>query len=153
MTPSRSIARPSPCGPDYTEAHNNLGNAYGSAGGQLGEAIAAYRQAIAVDADSERRQRGARWPNGPEVQFSQPCFVAVGVRSISKERLGRIRMAAGKPLSFCPRGAKLSWQPLWDGSGVVDRTILLHAEQGLRGYASIHPVCTAGRAAGWEDHY
>ena len=45
--PSPPIARPLPSGPTYAQAHYNLGNALRDKG-QLDEAIAAYRQAIAL---------------------------------------------------------------------------------------------------------
>ena len=50
MRPSPPFARPSPSSPNYAEAHSNLGNALKDKG-QLDEAIAAFRQAIALRPD------------------------------------------------------------------------------------------------------
>jgi hypothetical protein len=99
--------------PEYAEAHNNLGAAL-LAQGHIDEAIAAHRQAVAFD------------PRVPDIHYN-----------LSLDLLTRGDLQQGweeyewrwKLPSFQPYLRRFS-QPLWDGSPLDGRTILLYAEQG-----------------------
>ena len=98
--------------PNVPETHNNLGNALKDLG-QLGEAAACYQQALRLR------------PHFPEAHLN----------------LGMIALLMGNFLQgwteyewrrYCKGFANLPLQqPLWDGSPLAGRTILLHVEQGL----------------------
>ena len=98
--------------PDYVDAYNNLGNALYEKG-ELSEAIASYSQAIALD------------PENVEGHFA---------RSLT------LLHAKDFPRGFI----EYEWrwqlphrtlppfpQPLWDGSSLEGKTILVHTEQGM----------------------
>ncbi len=99
--------------PDYPEAHNNLGIVLGKQG-RLDEAVASYQQAVRLK------------PDYPEAHWN---------RSLAWLQMGRFEQ--GWP------GYEWRWKckefgslppfhpPLWDGSPLDGRTILVHAEQGL----------------------
>ena len=99
--------------PDYPEAHNNLGIVLGKQG-RLDEAVACYQQAVRLK------------PDYPEAHWN---------RSLAWLLMGRFEQ--GWP------GYEWRWKckefgslppfqpPLWDGSSLDGRTILVHAEQGL----------------------
>ncbi len=100
--------------PDYAEAHLNLGNALKDQG-QLTEAVAQYQEALRLKPDYAEAHwnRAMAWllagdfeRGWPEFQWRWQC----------KDLISSKR-------SFS--------QPLWDGSSLAGRTILLHAEQGL----------------------
>jgi len=98
--------------PDYADALINLGAAL-KAQGKLEEAVGCYRRALELKPDSA------------EAHFS----VALGQLLSGDFARGwpeyRWRWQT-KP--FAPRSFS---QPLWDGSSLKGKTILLHAEQGL----------------------
>ena len=102
--------------PDYAEAHNNLGSALQDQG-QLAEAVTQYQEALRLKPDYAEAHLGNR---------------AAGLAS------GRRPRARGWPeyewrwqsKDFSSSKRSFS-QPLWDGSSLAGRTILLHAEQGL----------------------
>ena len=99
--------------PDYPEAHNNLGIVLEKQG-RLDEAVACYQQALHLK------------PDYPEAHWN---------RSLAWLQMGRFEQ--GWP------GYEWRWKckefgslppfhpPLWDGSPLDGRTILVHAEQGL----------------------
>src|SRR5271166_4126010 len=99
--------------PDYPEAHNNLGIVLARQG-RLDEAVACYQQALHLK------------PDYPEAHWN---------RSLAWLLMGRFEQ--GWP------GYEWRWKckefgslppfhpPLWDGSPLDGRTILVHAEQGL----------------------
>lgn len=98
--------------PDNTEAMNNLAAALLDQG-KMDESLAAFERAIAMRPDyaEARMNRGMAW-------------LSIGDwRRGWEEYEWRWRSKA-----FIPRGFP---QPLWDGSPLAGRTILLHAEQGL----------------------
>jgi Tfp pilus assembly protein PilF len=98
--------------PNYAEAYNNLGATVERFGGQE-EVVAAYRKALALR------------PDYPEAQFN-----------LGLSLLLQGDFAHGWPLYDARRGMMDSSvrrdfaQPLWDGSPLEGRRILLHAEQG-----------------------
>lgn len=98
--------------PDFAEAHNNLGNAY-HAQGQLEEALACFERSIELKpgyADPHLNRALVwlslgRWDEGwAEYEW--------------RWKLGSVQRRVFR-------------QPLWDGSPLAGRTILLHTEQGL----------------------
>lgn len=98
--------------PKFFEAYNNLGNGLQRMG-KPAEAIANYEQAIRVKADYGE----AHW-NKSLALLLQGDF-AEGWREYEWR---------WKSKGFTERALG---QPLWDGSALHGRTILLHAEQGL----------------------
>jgi tetratricopeptide (TPR) repeat protein len=98
--------------PDYAEAHNNLGNVL-QAQGKLDGALASFEQALRLQPDyaDARLNRAQAWLLGGEYERGWP------------EYEWRWRCKAFVPPT-CP-------PPLWDGSPLRGRTILLRAEQGL----------------------
>ena len=98
--------------PGYVEAHNNLGTAF-LRQRKLGEAAACYRRALQLKPDFAEAHLGLAafhllhgdlQPGWPEYEW----------RWLTKQ-------SALRPFQ----------QPPWDGSSLVGKTILLHAEQGL----------------------
>lgn len=98
--------------PNYPEVHVNLGAAL-KAQGRLEEAIARYQQAIALQ------------PNSPKAHYNL-ALALLQQGDLSQgftEYEWRWRFPHSPPRPFS--------QPLWDGSNLQGRTILLHAEQGF----------------------
>lgn len=98
--------------PDHAEALNNLGNTL-LALGRPREAAACYRKTLAGDPDSA----DANWNLG-----------------VTNLLLGRFTEGwKGHEWRFRQKGSspRVFPQPLWDGSPLAGRRILLHAEQGL----------------------
>ncbi len=98
--------------PDHVEARNNLGNTL-LALGRPKEAILSYRQTLVDAPDSAE----ARWNLG-----------------LTQLLLGRFKEGwAGHEWRFGQKDTvpRLFPQPMWDGSPLEGRRILLHAEQGL----------------------
>jgi hypothetical protein len=101
--------------PSYVEAHNNLGNALVKLF-QIEEAITSYDQALAVDSSYVE----AYWNK------------ALALLQLGRFSEGWVLHESrwAKP-SFQPIVRNFA-QPIWDGSfSVADKTLLLHAEQGL----------------------
>jgi Flp pilus assembly protein TadD len=98
--------------PNYPEAHSNLGNALCDLG-QLAEAEASYREALRLR------------PNSPEthINLGMALLRAGRFEEGWKEHEWRMKASSNIPRDFS--------SPLWRGEAIGDRTILLHAEQGL----------------------
>jgi tetratricopeptide (TPR) repeat protein len=98
--------------PQYTEAYNNLGLALLQPG-RLEEAMACYEAAIRLN------------PDDAEAHFNR---AAAWLLHGDYERGWREYEWRWRRLSNPPRHFPA---PLWDGSALTGRTILVHAEQGL----------------------
>ena len=100
--------------PDYAEAHNNLGNALQDQG-QLAEAEAHYQEALRLRPDyaNAHWNRALAWLLAGDFERGWPEY----------EWRWQWKDFPSSKRSFS--------QPLWDGSSLAGRTILLHAEQGL----------------------
>ncbi|MEC4986491.1 MAG: tetratricopeptide repeat protein, partial [Oscillatoria sp. PMC 1076.18] len=98
--------------PNWEVLYNNLGNAHREKG-DLASAKVAYHQAIAIRSNYAQAQFGLAGALLMEGDF-QPGFQGYEWRWKLKDN---------SPKKFP--------QPLWDGSSLSGRTILLHAEQGL----------------------
>jgi tetratricopeptide (TPR) repeat protein len=98
--------------PQYAEAHNNLGLALLQPG-RLEEAMACYEEAIRVNPDHAEAHfnRAAAWLLRGDYERGWT------------EYEWRWRRVHNPPRQFTA--------PLWDGSSLTGRTILVHAEQGL----------------------
>ena len=99
--------------PDYPDAHNNLGLVLGRQG-RLDEAVACYQQAVQLK------------PDYPEAHWN----LALGWLQMGRFEQGW----AGYEWRWkCKEFGSLPpfQPPLWDGSSLDGRTILVHAEQGL----------------------
>ena len=100
--------------PDYVEAHYNLGNALRDQG-KFEAAMAQYRRALRHNPD----YAGAHW------NLSLVLLLTGNFKDGWQEYEWRWEADVGKP-----------WkrdfpQPLWDGTDLSGKTILLHAEQGF----------------------
>jgi thioredoxin-like negative regulator of GroEL len=98
--------------PNYPEVHLNLGAALKSQG-RLEEAIAHYQQALTLN------------PNYPKAHYN----LAEALLQHGDLSQGFTEYEWRWQLPHCPPRRFL--QPLWDGSNLQGRRILLHAEQGL----------------------
>jgi Tfp pilus assembly protein PilF len=98
--------------PDFAEAHNNLGNAL-QAQGKLDEALASFDEALRLQPDyaDAHLNRAQAWLLAGEYERGWPEY----------EWRWRCKEFVPPP---CP-------PPLWDGSPLAGRTVLLRAEQGL----------------------
>jgi Flp pilus assembly protein TadD len=99
--------------PDYPEAHNNLGIVRWKQG-RLDDAVASYGQALDFQPDYPEADwnRGLAWLTMGRLEQGWPGY----------ERRWKCKEFGTMP----PFQA-----PLWDGSPLDGRTILIHAEQGL----------------------
>jgi tetratricopeptide (TPR) repeat protein len=97
--------------PACADAHSNLGNAYKESG-RLDEALASYQIAVWLqpDAASTHWNRALTWLQAGDYERGWP------------EYEWRWRRKSSRPRPFR--------QPLWDGTPLGGRTILLHPEQG-----------------------
>jgi len=100
--------------PDSLEAHNNLGNALRSQG-KVDESIAEFRTAIAID------------PNFAEAHGNLAQALLQRGELEEGYRQYEWRWRCDSFQSMRRRFA----QPQWDGTDLVGRTILIHAEQGF----------------------
>jgi tetratricopeptide (TPR) repeat protein len=96
--------------PDLAAAHNNLGNAIQYRGRQ-GEAEACYRTALRLQPDYGDAQRN----------LAMLLLLDGRLAEGWTQYEGRLRAPSARRFS----------QPQWGGEEIGDRTILLHAEQGL----------------------
>jgi len=109
-----SIQRALALAPDLVEAHINLGNARKSQR-RVDDAAEAYRRALSLD------------PTNPEAHwnFAQVLLLMGRLREGWAEYAWRTK---------CEEFRAVNWnfkQPLWDGSDLEGRTVLLYAEQGF----------------------
>jgi Flp pilus assembly protein TadD len=132
--------------PNYAQPHNNLGNVFEEQD-QLDEAIACYRQAIAVQpdyADAYNNLGFALRVQGKLDEAAANYQQAVRIIPNSAEfhkNLGVIWLLQGNlkdgwaEYEWRFRGEGFSLQeysqPLWDGTQLDGRTILIHPDQGL----------------------
>ncbi len=100
--------------PDYADAHNNLGNALKSLG-KLDEAMVRYRRAIELRPDY----------GDAHFNYALALLTAGDLARGWTEHEWRWKRTS------VPTHERDFPQPLWDGSRLDGRTILLHAEQGL----------------------
>jgi tetratricopeptide (TPR) repeat protein len=148
--------------PDYAEALSNLGSAL-RAQGRLADAEIVLRQALAVRPDYANAlanlglvlQEQARWTEALDaydralaIDPGQPA--AHGNRGMLLLLLGRMEEGFAEyewrwrmPSFATPR--RDFARPLWDGHGSADKTLFVHAEQGLG--SAIQFVRYAGLAA------
>jgi len=140
----RVIAR----NPNYAEAHYNLGNALRDKG-QLDEAIAAYRQAIALRpnyAEAHYNLGNALKDKGQLDEAMTAFRQAISVRPNFAEAHVNLSLSLLTSGYFQQGWEEHEWrwkcrefpsprrhfaQGQWDGSPLEDRTLLLHAEQGV----------------------
>jgi Flp pilus assembly protein TadD len=104
----RSVIR---CRPDHVEAHNNLGNTL-FALNRTDEALAAYKRAVQLDGGNAQ----AHW------NLALAYLLTGDFRRGWREYEWRLRQPGASPRAFRV--------PLWDGSPLDGRRILLHSEQG-----------------------
>lgn len=98
--------------PDFAEAYNNLGNAL-QGKGLIDEAITCYQKALRFS------------PNLAEAHWNMALISLLtgNFKQGWKEFEWRWELPGNCPRDF--------FQPLWDGSDIRGRTIVLHAEQGF----------------------
>jgi len=101
--------------PNYPETYNNLGNVL-QAQGKLKEALDCYKKTLELNPNHP----GARWNQG----FT--LLLAGDLQRGFTEYEWRWQMRGGNFRS--PRNFP---QPLWDGSDILGKRILLHCEQGF----------------------
>ena len=131
--------------PDYAEAHNNLGFAL-AAHGKPAEALACYKQALKLEPNltDAHLNMGSVLAEQGHVQDAIGCFERVlAVQPDSADAHWNRGIAWLSLGNFEQGWDGYEWrlkreetalrsfrQPLWDGSELAGRTILLHAEQG-----------------------
>ena len=132
--------------PDYAEAHNNLGVPLKDQG-KLDEAVACYRRAVELKPDfaEAHNNLGLAFKDQGKLDEAVACYQrALELKpDYAEAHLNRSlcwllsgNFAEGWPeyewrwrkKDCCPRGFR---QTLWDGQPLQEKTILLHAEQGL----------------------
>ncbi len=134
--------------PGYAEAHNHLGVALSYAG-LLDEAVASYERAIALKADfmgarlNLAAERAAQGHLEPAMAACRHFIALDNGNAEAHVGLAHALLMRGE---FREGWEEYEWrwkwkdftsfkrdfvQPLWDGSPLEGRTILLHAEQGL----------------------
>jgi tetratricopeptide (TPR) repeat protein len=132
--------------PDYAEVHNNLGNVLRSLG-NVEDAIAHFQQAIALQPDhaAAYTNLGLALQEQGKFRAAMQCHIqAVSLQPDFAEahfNLSLTLLTLGEyQRGFAEyewrwrrpnRSPRLFTQPLWDGSDLTGKTILLHAEQGL----------------------
>ena len=132
--------------PGYAKGHTNLGNALRQLG-RLDESVAASRRALELEPDNAEAHNNlaaALLDQGHMQQALAEFDEAIRLRpeyAEARMNRGMAWLQKGEyqrgwedyewrwqSKAFVPRGFV---QPLWDGSPLEGRTILLHAEQGL----------------------
>lgn len=132
--------------PGYAKAHTNLGNALRHLG-RLDESVAASREALRLEADNAEAHNNLAAAL-LDLGHIEPALAEFDRAIALRPDYAEGRMNRGMALlhagqyqrgwedyewrwqskAFVPRGFA---QPLWDGSPLEGRTILIHAEQGL----------------------
>jgi Flp pilus assembly protein TadD len=132
--------------PDYPEAHNNLGNALHERG-DLEEAVACYRQAIRLRPDYTEAYNniGNTLRNQGRLAEAMESYDRALAIKPDQADIHLSRALAWLGMGDFERGLpEYEWrfrcsqfsmplfrQPLWDGSPIEGRTILLYADHGL----------------------
>lgn len=132
--------------PDHAEAHNNLGIAFKEQG-DLQQALSCYEAAIRFQPNSAdaHNNRGNAFVERNQLQDALACFEKAIQLNPDYVRAHWNRALALLVLEDFAQGwPEFEWrwrrpespprafsQPLWNGSPLEGRTILLHAEQGL----------------------
>ncbi len=134
--------------PDYAEAHNNLGIALKDQG-QLAEAVTQYQEALRLKPDYAEAHNNlgiALKDQGQLAEVVSQYQEALRLKPDYAEAHYNLAMAWLLAGDFERGWPEYEWrwqskgfpsskrsfpQPLWDGSSLAGRTILLHAEQGL----------------------
>jgi tetratricopeptide (TPR) repeat protein len=134
--------------PNYAEAHSNLGNALRDKG-QLDEAIAAHRRAIALNPSlaEGHSNLGIALKDKGQLDEAMAAFrQAISVRPNYAEAHVNLSLSLLTSGYFQQGWEEHEWrwkcrefpsprrhfaQGQWDGSPLEDRTLLLHAEQGV----------------------
>jgi tetratricopeptide (TPR) repeat protein len=98
--------------PAFAEAHNNLGNALKDQG-RLPDALASFQEAVRLRPDYA----------DAHVNLAMTCLLLGDFAQGWQEYEWRVKERKAR--------APLTGQPLWDGSPLAGKTILLHDEQGL----------------------
>ncbi len=134
--------------PDYTKAHHNLGKALQDEG-KLDEAIVCYKRALEIDPDLAKTHNnlGHALGNQRKTDDAVACFRrAMEINPDYASAHFNYSLALLTLGEFTEGWVEHEWrwkredpkyrgrgfaQPLWDGSRLDRRTILVHAEQGL----------------------
>src|SRR5438132_456876 len=132
--------------PDYPEAYTNMGNVFQELG-RLDEALAHYEKALRLKPDyAEAHDNRAQ----AEMAGGNLAGARAGFESALRLKADYAEAHLGRAFTLLLQGdfeagwAEYEWrwkckeftpfafqQPVWDGSPLAGRTILLHAEQGL----------------------
>ena len=132
--------------PDYPEVYNNMGTAWESQG-KLPEAIACHQQAIALKPDFAEAYSDLGFALQGQKQFQQAAGYyrhAIALQPDAAMAHVRLGMCLLLLQDFQQGFAEYEWRwqtksqtpeerlgkPLWDGSSLAGKTILLHTEQG-----------------------
>ncbi|MEX2112665.1 MAG: tetratricopeptide repeat-containing glycosyltransferase family protein [Pirellulales bacterium] len=132
--------------PDYVEAYNNLGAVYRSAG-KLAEAIQCYQRVLALRPDfvETRSNLGIAYRMQGRLAEALACYDDTLRLSPDYAQAHLNRALAWLSMGrFAEGWAEYEWRwkcadfqppphtlPIWDGGPLVDRTLLIHAEQGF----------------------
>jgi Tfp pilus assembly protein PilF len=132
--------------PDYAEAHNNLGNALHEAG-QLDEAAACFRRAVELDPNyaEAHNNLGNALRSARRFDEAVASYDAALVLEPDHAQIHLSRAMAWLEMGDFERGwPEYEWrlkcpeyairsfrQPIWDGTPLDGRTILLYADHGL----------------------
>ncbi|MGK7901915.1 MAG: tetratricopeptide repeat protein [Hormoscilla sp.] len=132
--------------PDYPEVYNNMGTAWESQG-KLPEAIGCHQQAIALKPDFAEAYSDLGFALQGQKQFQQAAgYYRHAIALKPDEVMAHVRLGMCLLLlqDFQRGFAEYEWRwrtksqtpaerlgkPLWDGSSLAGKTILLHTEQG-----------------------
>ena len=132
--------------PDYPEVYNNMGTAWESQG-NLAEAISCHQRAIALKPDFAEAYSDLGFALQGQKQFQQAAgYYRHAIALQPDEVMAHVRLGMCLLLlqDFQQGFAEYEWRwrtksqtpaerlgkPLWDGSSLAGKTILLHTEQG-----------------------
>jgi tetratricopeptide (TPR) repeat protein len=134
--------------PVFAKAYGNLGNALRGMG-QLEESIAVCRQAVAMQPKLEEAHINLGTALHLASRYEEAmaeCRIAIGIRSDFPEAHKDLSLMLLVQGNFEDGWREYEWrlrlpnyfnhvnrfkQPIWDGSNLTGKTILVHAEQGL----------------------